>query len=75
MAEELIFLTNGDARAERLVAVFAQRTGLLIEPIDDDAKLALRGSDHRVKVVETLTDIDPNWSGYLALGQPEAASG
>jgi hypothetical protein len=74
MAKELIFLTDGDARAERVVEVFAQSTGLTIEPIDDGAKLALRGTDHRVKVVETLTDIDPNWSDYLALGAPEAAA-
>ena len=43
-----------------------------IEPVEDGARFALHGSDHHIKVVETLTRIDPNWSGYVTLGQPEA---
>ena len=72
MANEVVLLTNGDARGESIVASFAQQTGLTIEPMEDGARFALHGSDHDIKVVETLTRIDPDWSGYLTLGQPEA---
>jgi hypothetical protein len=30
----------------------------------------LEGLDHRIKIVEILTDIDATWPRHVALGQP-----
>jgi len=73
MADELIFLTRGDTRGERILATFAERTGLTLEPIAGGARFELDRSDHSVPVVKTLTDIDPDWSRHMSLGDPAAS--
>jgi hypothetical protein len=73
MADELVFLTRGDERGERILIAFAERTGLTPEVIGDGVRFALQGQDHAVKVVETLTDIDAEWSRHMTLGEPRSS--
>jgi hypothetical protein len=74
MAEQLVFVTRGDAsEAKRVLDAFAAETGLTPEHDGRQTRFALDDDDHRIKVVETLNEIDPDWSGHLALGPPDAA--
>jgi hypothetical protein len=71
MAEELVFLTNGEnERGEAILEAFAERTGLASQAITGGVRFELGEDDHQVKVVETLTDIDSHWSRHLTLGEP-----
>jgi hypothetical protein len=72
MAGELVFLTKGDERGERILTAFAERTGLTPEAIGDGIRFALQAEDHAIKVVETLTDIDSEWSRHITLGEPRS---
>jgi hypothetical protein len=73
MADELIFFTRDESRAMSVLDAFAERTGLTPEPIAGGVRFALQGGDHSVKVVETLNDIDAQWSRHIALGEPGSA--
>jgi hypothetical protein len=71
MANELLLLRRGDAEsAQRILDAFAERTGLAAQPVTGGVSYALEGPDHRIKIVEILTDIDANWPRHVALGQP-----
>lgn len=73
MADELVFLTHGDTHGEAIVKTFGERSGLSPESIPGGVRFELGEDDHGVKVVETLTDIDPQWSRHVALGEPGSA--
>jgi hypothetical protein len=74
MAERLVFVIIGDpSHARRILDSFAGETGLAPQSEGDVTRFALDGADHRVKVVQTLTEIDPDWSRHLSLGPPEAS--
>jgi pyruvate carboxylase len=71
MANELLLLRRGDAQAaDRIFDAFAERTGLTAQPVSGGVSYALEGPDHRIKIVEILTDIDSDWPQHVALGQP-----
>jgi hypothetical protein len=70
MADELVFLTHGDERGEAILKAFAERSGLTPQTIAGGVRFELGEDDHAVKVVETLTDIDTQWSRHIALGEP-----
>jgi hypothetical protein len=71
MANEVILVCRGDAdAAQRIFMAFAERTGLVAEPVTGGVSYLLEGTDHRIKIVEILTDIDPHWPRHVALGQP-----
>jgi hypothetical protein len=70
MAKELIFLTHGDGQGEAIVKTFGERSGLAPQEIAGGFRFELGEDDHGVKVVETLTDIDPQWSRHITLGEP-----
>jgi hypothetical protein len=70
MADELIFFTRDESRAMSILDAFAERTGLTPEAIAGGVRFALQGEDHSVKVVETLSDIDAQWSRHITLGAP-----
>ena len=73
MADRIVLLTRGDqSRAGRIIASFAERTGLARQDVDGGASFPLKAGDHRVEVVQTLTDIDPEWTEHLALGDPQS---
>jgi hypothetical protein len=71
VAEEVLLLSQGDpARAQRIFDAFAERTGLLMEPVTGGVRYTQEDSEHRrVKVLETLTEIDIDWVHYVALGR------
>jgi hypothetical protein len=75
VADKLTLLPRGDERrAREIVVEFAERTGLTPEVLPGGgASFSLAGEDHRIEVVQTLTEIDPSWSECVALGAPEAA--
>jgi hypothetical protein len=35
--------------------------------------LPLGPDDHRVKIIQTLSDINPHWAAHVVLGDPEVA--
>lgn len=71
MAEEVLLVSQGNpARARRIFVAFAQRTGLLMEPVVGGVRYTKEDSkNHRVRAVETLRDIDIDWAHHVALGQ------
>jgi hypothetical protein len=71
MADTIIFVTKDDEGA-RILDEFEQQTEL--EPEGDGGGerrvYPLEGEDHQIEIVETLTDIDPEWTEHLALESP-----
>jgi hypothetical protein len=75
VTREVVLLAQGDPRqAQRIFESFAERTGLVAEPVAGGVRYALDGTDREVKVIETLTDIDARWALHVALGQPRTAA-
>ncbi|MFL5864361.1 MAG: hypothetical protein ACJ780_26920 [Solirubrobacteraceae bacterium] len=74
MADQIVLLARGDAsRAQSIMESFAARTGLERRDVDGGAVFPLESADdHRVEVVQTLTDIDAEWTQHLALGDPQS---
>lgn len=71
VANELLLLRRGDgASAQRIFDAFAERTGLKAQRVTGGVSYVLEGADHRIKIVEILTDIDKDWPRHVALGQP-----
>jgi hypothetical protein len=61
-----------DDEGEKILDEFEVRTGLEPEETgDDDERIyPLEGEDHRIEIVETLDDIDTEWTQHLSLGSP-----
>ena len=71
MTNELLLLRPGDAEsAQRIFDAYAERTGLTAQPVTGGVSYVLEGADHRIRIVEILTDIDSNWPRHVVLGQP-----
>ena len=71
MADELLLLSRGDnANAQRIFEAFAERTGLEGQSVTGGVRYLLEDGGHRIKIVETLTDIDADWSRHVELRQP-----
>jgi hypothetical protein len=73
MASELAFVLAEGGRAEKILAAFADETGLTPETTTDGVSFELRDEDHDVKVVQTLNDIDPHWSRFISLREPSGS--
>jgi hypothetical protein len=70
MADTLILIPQDD-EAERILDEFEEQTGLEPDEGDDDARVyPLEGEDHRIEVVQALTDIDEDWAEHVTLGSP-----
>ena len=70
MASEIILIPKDDD-GERILDQFEERTGLEPELGDEDERVyPIEGDDHRIEIVETLDDINTDWTKHLALGQP-----
>jgi hypothetical protein len=72
MADTITFLPKDD-EGERILDEFEQQTDLEAEAgADGDAARVypLEGSDHQTEIVQTLTDIDPEWTQHIALEMP-----
>jgi hypothetical protein len=71
MATTLTLIPQDD-EGEKILDEFEVRTGLEPEETgDDDERIyPLEGEDHRIEIVETLDDIDTEWTQHLSLGSP-----
>jgi hypothetical protein len=70
MASTITFIPQDDD-AQRILDEFEQRTGLSADRDDDGGRIyELRGDEHRVEIVQTLDEIDPQWTGHMALEAP-----
>ena len=74
IADQLILQSRGDgARAQEIIQAFGERTGLAAARDGERTVFELGPDDHSVPVVQTLTEIDPEWAEHVALGDPGAA--
>jgi hypothetical protein len=69
MADPIIF-TKLDADADRILDAFEQRTGLEGEDDGDRRVFEVEGAEHEVDVVQTLTDIDEDWTDHVGVQDP-----
>jgi hypothetical protein len=68
---EVTLLAQGDPRqAQRIFESFAERTGLVPEPVAGGVRYVFDNTEREVKVIQTLTDIDAKWTLHVALAQP-----
>ena len=72
MANQVILPREGDERrADEIIRAFAERTGLEPQQIDGGTSFPIEGAEHATNVVQTLDEIDPDWTEHVALGDPE----
>jgi hypothetical protein len=70
MASQIILIPQDDD-GEKILNEFEERTGLEAEIGDEDERIyPIEGDDHRIEIVETLDDIETEWTKHVALGQP-----
>lgn len=73
MSDRVVLLNrDSDDHAQEIIAAFAQRTGLESQPIEGGTAFLIGAHDHGVEIVQTLNEIDPQWSEHLYLGDPGA---
>jgi hypothetical protein len=70
MADEII-LTKLDDDADRILDQFEAQTGLDGEDEGERRRFDVSGEDHEIDVVQTLTEIDEDWSEYVGVADPE----
>jgi hypothetical protein len=67
MASSITFILTNQPEGDRILDAFEEQTGLESEKPDDQTRVyPLEGDDHRVDVVQTLTEIDERWSDHLS---------
>jgi hypothetical protein len=69
---DTITLVAKDDDGERILDEFEEQTELTASEGEDEARrvYAIEGDDHEIEVVQTLTDIDPEWSDHVAVEMP-----
>ncbi|HEY3667479.1 MAG TPA: hypothetical protein VGL19_15840 [Polyangiaceae bacterium] len=73
MASQVILLREDDERrADEIIGAFAEQTGLEARQTDGGASFAIDGAAHAINVIQTLDEIDPDWTEHVALGDPES---
>jgi hypothetical protein len=73
MASSISFVLTNQPDADRILDAFEEQTGLESEKPDERTRVyPLEGDDHRVKVVQTLTEIDEHWTDHLSPQTPPA---
>ena len=70
MADEII-LTKLDEDADRIIDAFEAHTGLEGDDEGDRRRFDVTGRVHAVDVVQTLNDIDEEWSEHVGVADPE----
>lgn len=70
MPKTLIF-AKLDREADRILRVFAQRTGLAATGGDERAIFQLEGAGHAIDAEAELTAVDPAWTEHLRLENPQ----
>jgi hypothetical protein len=66
-----IILTKLDDDADRILAAFEEETGLHGEDEGDRVRFDVTGPGHQVDVVQTLTDIDEEWTEHVGVADPD----
>jgi hypothetical protein len=69
MADHII-LTKLDSDADRILDAFEERTGLDSEDDGDRRTFDIEGEEHAIDVVQTLTDIDEDWTEHVGVEDP-----
>jgi len=69
MADQII-LTKLDEDADRILAAFEEHTGLHGDDEGDRMRFDVTHS-HDVDVVQTLTDIDEDWTEHVGVADPD----
>ena len=71
MADQIILQKLSDStEADRILDEFEQRTGLQADVQDDGRSYDLHGEDHRTQIVQTLTEIEADWTDHLGFKMP-----
>ncbi len=71
MASSIAFVLLNQPDADRILDAFEEQTGLESEKPDDQTRVyPLEGDDHRIEVVQTLTEIDEHWPDHLSPQAP-----
>jgi hypothetical protein len=70
MADQII-LTKLDEEADRILDAFADQTGLHGDDEGDRRRFDVTGAGHEVDVVQTLTDIDEDWTEHVGVADPQ----
>ena len=69
-----IVLTRLDDQAEEIVSRFAEETGLTPEESEGEWVFPIEtAEDHGIEVVQTLTEIDPDWAQHVGVADPRSA--
>ena len=71
MADNIVMWSGDDERrAQSIFEAFSEETGLDMIETAEGVEFPLGPDDHRIRVVETLNEIDPAWAQFIALGDP-----
>ncbi|MEJ7784708.1 MAG: hypothetical protein WKF96_07885 [Solirubrobacteraceae bacterium] len=70
MADQII-LTKLDEDADRILDAFEEQTGLHGDDEGDRRRFDVAGAGHAVDVVQTLTDIDEDWTEHVGVADPQ----
>jgi hypothetical protein len=70
MADQII-LTKLDEDADRILDEFEEHTGLHGDDEGDRRRFDVAGREHDVDVVQTLTDIDEEWTEHVGVADPD----
>ena len=70
MADQII-LTKLDEEADRILDSFEEQTGLHGDDEGDRRRFDVTGAGHAVDVVQTLTDIDEDWTEHVGVADPQ----
>jgi hypothetical protein len=62
---------HGSADGERILDEFERRTGLRGDARDNGRYYDVHGEEHRTRIVQTLTEIEPGWTDHLGFKLPE----
>ena len=69
MADTFTLIPQDD-EGERIVAQFAERTGLDADDSDGRHVFDVEGTEHEIPFVQTLNEIDEDWEEHVQLGEP-----
>jgi hypothetical protein len=59
-----------DEEGERIIGQFAEQTGLDAEEDGDRHIFEIEGEEHEIPFVQTLDEIDEDWTEHVVIEQP-----
>ncbi len=69
MTDTITFISK-DGEADRILDAFEERTGLASDETPEGRSFEIHGTEHSIKIVQTLNDIDETWPRHIALQSP-----